>query len=162
MRPKQKNLIVSPGFVDLHTNVQDPGFEYKEDIHSALNAAASGGFTGILACSTTDPCIDNKSSVEYQQRKAAGQLTDLWVAGSISKKQKGQELAEMYDMHMAGAKAFYDFKSDVTDSQLLKLALLYTKPFNGVVMIHPSEHFLSSGGLVHEGIMSTVNGSSQS
>jgi len=153
-----KDLHVSPGFADLHVNIQDPGFEYKEDINSALNAAAAGGFTGILSCSTTNPCIDSKSGVEYQIRKAKGHVTDLWASGSISQKQEGKELAEMFDMHSAGAKAFYDFKSDMSDSQLLKLALLYVKPFNGVIMVFPSEHYLSYGGTMNEGDVSTKNG----
>ncbi len=153
-----KDLHVSPGFADLHVNIQDPGFEYKEDINSALNAAAAGGFTGILSCSTTNPCIDNKSGVEYQLRKAKGHVTDLWASGSVSQKQEGKELAEMFDMHRAGAKAFYDFKSEIVDSQLLKLALQYVKPFNGVIMIFPSEHHLTSGGLMNEGDISTING----
>lgn len=153
-----KQLVVCPGFADLHVNIPDPGYEYKEDITSALNAAAAGGYTGVLSCSTTKPCVDNKSTVEYQLKKAKGHLTDLWVSGAISKGQLGRELAEMYDMHRAGAMAFYDFKSNVTDSQLMKLAMLYVKPFNGKIMAFPSESFLSSGGVVHEGLKSTENG----
>ncbi len=157
-RIEGKNMTACPGFVDMHVNVQDPGFEFKEDIDSALKAAAQGGYTGILSASTTDPVVDNKSGVEYQIRKSKGHLTDLWVSGSLSKNQKGKELAEMYDMHKAGALAFYDFKSNVNDSQLLKLALLYVKSFDGLIMLHPSEHFLTSGGEVNEGEMSTRNG----
>ena len=155
---EEKKICASPGFLDMHVNVQDPGYEFKEDIASALNAAASGGFTGILSCSTTDPCVDNKSAIEYQQRKAGHSLVDFYPSGALSKGQRGEELAEMYDMHRAGARAFYDFKSNVSNSQLLKLALLYTKSFDGLIMLHPSEDFLTADGQVNEGIVSTRNG----
>ena len=153
-----KGLIACPGFADLHVNLQDPGFEFKEDIRSALGAASAGGYTGILSISSTSPAVDNKSSVEYQLSKAGGSITDLWVTGSISKGGEGQELSEMYDMHLAGAKAFCDFKSDIKDSRLLELALLYTKSFNGLIMVHPGEYYLSRGGMVNEGNSGTKSG----
>jgi dihydroorotase len=155
---KGDDLHASIGWMDMHTNVQDPGFEYKEDIDSSLNAAAAGGFTEILSCSTTKPVIDSKSGIEYQLMKSKGHACQLHVSGSLSQKSEGMELAEMYDMHNAGAKAFYDYKSNVSNSQLLKLSLLYTKPFDGLVMCLPNETYLSENGVIHEGDISTING----
>lgn len=154
----RKNAHCSPGWFDMHVNVQDPGYEYKEDIDSALEAASSGGFTGILSCSTTIPPIDNKSSVQYQIKKSQGQVCDLFVSGAVSKGNEGKELAELYDMHLAGAKAFTDFKSNIDNSQLLNLAMQYIKPFNGLLMIQPNETYLSAGTVMNEGLVSTENG----
>ena len=155
---KEDDLHASIGWMDMHTNVQDPGFEFKEDINSALNAAASGGFTEVLSCSTTKPVVDNKSGIEYQLMKSKGHACKLHVSGALSQKSEGLELAEMFDMHNAGAKAFYDYKSNVNNSQLLKLSLLYAKPFDGLVMCLPDENYLSENGVIHEGEISTING----
>ena len=152
------DLHVSPGWFDMQVNVQDPGFEYKEDIDSALKAAAAGGFTGILANSSTEPVIDGKSGVEYQQKKSRASVCELHVAGALSRSGQGRELAELYDMHKAGALAFADFKSSIHNSQLLKLALLYAKSFDGLIMCTPGDKYLSDHGIVHEGVISTLNG----
>lgn len=154
----ENGLCVSPGFADIHVNVQDPGYEYKESIESAMDAAIAGGFTGILSCSTTLPAIDGKSGIEYQLKNAKNHLCDFWASGTISKGRLGKELSEMFDMHRSGALAFYDFKSEIEDSRLLKLALLYSKSFDALIMVHPAEKYLTSGGVVNEGIMSTKNG----
>lgn len=154
----ESGLCVSPGFADMHVNVQDPGYEYKESIETAMAAAIAGGFTGILSCSTTLPAIDGKSGIEYQLKNSKDHLCDFWASGCISKGRLGKELSEMFDMHRSGALAFYDFKSEIEDSRLLKLALLYSKPFDGLIMIHPAEKYLTSGGVVNEGILSTRNG----
>jgi len=155
---KADDLHVSIGWVDMHVNVQDPGFEYKENIETSLKTAAAGGFTEILSCSTTSPVIDSKSGIEYQLGKAKGHACELHVSGALSQKGEGLELAEVFDMHQAGAKAFYDFKSNVNNSQLLKLSLLYTKPFDALVMCLPTEKYLSDQGIAHEGDISTING----
>jgi len=155
---KEDGLHASIGWMDMHVNVQDPGFEYKETIESSLNAAAAGGFTEVLSCSTTTPVVDSKSGIEYQLMKSRGHACQLHVSGALSQKSEGLELAEMFDMHNAGAKAFYDFKSNVTNSQLLKLSLLYAKPFDGLVMCLPDEIYLSENGVIHEGEISTLNG----
>ncbi|MEQ8323138.1 MAG: dihydroorotase [Vicingaceae bacterium] len=153
-----KDLHLSIGWFDLHVNVQDPGYEYKETIESALKAAAAGGFSGVLSCSTTIPAVDHKSAVEYQLNKSKGQACELFVSGCLSQQALGRELAELYDMKMAGARAFYDYKSNVENSQLLKLALLYTKSFDGLVMCQPGDKYLNGHGMVHEGRVSTSNG----
>lgn len=153
-----KELVVSPGWLDLQVNIPDPGHEYKEDVPSALRAASVGGFTAILNNSDSDPAIDGKSGVEYLLKHARGHLTELFVAGTLSKGRLGKEISEMYDMHRAGARAFCDFKSPVVNTQLLKLALLYAKSFNGLIMVHPIDPYLSNGFMVHEGAVGMENG----
>ena len=80
---KGENLHVSAGWLDLGANFCDPGYEFKEDINTGLNAAVKGGFTGVMITPATNPVIDNKSSVEYAQRRAEGHVCKLLVCGAL-------------------------------------------------------------------------------
>src|SRR5690606_3247362 len=94
---KGKNMMVSPGWVDVFADYCDPGHEQKETIISGLKAAAAGGFTDVLIVPNTVPAISNKAAVEYAQQKSADSKTNLHVMGAISKNTEGKELAEMMD-----------------------------------------------------------------
>jgi len=144
------NLHVAPGFFDLQANFCDPGFEYKEDLLSGCGAAAAGGFTGVAVVPGTFPPIHTKSEVEYIKRKTAGNLVDVFPLGAVSHKLEGKELAEMYDMHCAGAIAFSDDKKSVADAGLMLRALLYVKSFNGLLITHCDETTISLNGQMHE------------
>lgn len=153
-----EDLHVSPGFFDLQANFRDPGHEYKEDLLSGCSAAAAGGFTGVTVMPGTHPPIDNKSQVQYVKKKTAGNLVDVFPVGAITHNTDGKELAEMYDMHAAGAVAFSDDKKPVSDSGLMMRALLYAKDFKALIMAHCDDKTISLGGQMHEGKMSTSLG----
>ncbi len=153
-----KNLHVSPGWLDLRVNFCDPGFEHKEDICSGLAAARSGGFTGVGLVPATQPALSSKSQIEYVRNKSRGAITELFPYGTISEGRKGQQLAEMYDMSVAGAVAFTDDKYPVVNASLLSTALLYSKNFNGLIISFPHEKSLAEGGQIHEGSVSTFLG----
>ncbi len=153
-----KGLHVSNGWFDLRTNFCDPGHEYKEDLNSGLEAAAKGGFTGVLIMPDTYPATDCKASVEYIINKTKGNAVDAFPAGSLSHNCDGKEIAEMYDMHLAGAKAFTDNKKSIESASLLNRALLYSQSFGGIIMNFPNNHELSKNGQINEGVVSTKLG----
>lgn len=153
----EKGLCVSPGWFDLCSSFRDPGHEYKEDINSGLNAAAKGGFTGVMIMPNTSPPISTKSNVEYAYKRAQGHVTDLVVSGAASAGLEGLQLSEMMDMHDAGAKAFTDYKKSIS-VELLNRVLEYSRNFNGLIMTFPYEQGVCPHGQVHEGKVSVSLG----
>ncbi len=152
------DLHVSTGWFDMRANFCDPGHEYKEDLNSGLKAAAKGGFTGVLVMPDSEPATSTKSGIEYIINKTKGNIVDALPSGSLSHNCDGNEIAEMYDMHSAGAVAFTDNKKSVSKSNLLNRAMLYSQSFNGLIINHPNDKELSNGGQINEGIVSTELG----
>lgn len=152
------NLHVSVGWLDMRANLCDPGYEYKEDISSGIAAAAAGGYSEVVAMPNSLPVTDSKSGIEYIINKAKGRVVTVFPAGSVSVNGEGKEIAEMYDMHQAGAVVFTDNKRCISNPSLLNRALLYTKPFGGVVMNFPNDQNLCNGGQINEGVVSTKIG----
>ena len=155
---EEKRLHVSPGLFDLHANFRDPGFEWKEDMQTGMLAAAKGGFTGVLSMPSTFPATDTKSQVEYIQKMSNGNVVNVHPAGSITKNLKGQELTEMFDMSRSGALAFTDDKNSIQHAGIMKLALLYTKNFGGIIMNQANDKSISADGHMNEGVTSTILG----
>lgn len=152
-----KGLCVSSGWIDMRANFCDPGFEFKEDITSGIEAAKRGGFSTVVLMPSTNPVIDSKSGVEYVLSKAKNNDVKILVAGSLSDKMEGKQMSEMYDMHQAGAVAFTDDKKSV-GAELMMRALEYTLNFGGLVMSFPYEKGVSSHGQMNEGITSVSMG----
>lgn len=153
-----KNMHLSTGWMDMQANFCDPGFEHKEDLNSGIKAAAAGGFTGVAVVSATNPPIHSKAEVEYIKNKTSGAIVDVYPIGTVSHKQEGKDLSEMYDMHLSGAVAFSDDKKPINDAGLLKRALLYSQNFGGLVITHCNEKTISMDGKMNEGINSTKLG----
>lgn len=153
-----ENLHLSAGWFDMQVNFCDPGFEYKEDLHSGTKAAASGGFTGVAVVSSTNPPIHSKSEVQYIINKTADSIVDVYPIGTLSHKLEGKDLSEMYDMQQAGAIAFSDDKKTVENAGLLMRALLYAQNFDGLIITHCDERSISLDGKMNEGITSTKLG----
>lgn len=152
---KLPNLHVSLGWVDLHTYLADPGFEQKETIESGCRAAAFGGFTHICAMPNTNPVTDTKAQVEYVLRKSAGEIVTVLPVGAATHHTDGKDLADMYDMHLAGAIAFSDGLKPSPPAGVIERALLYIKAFDGLLMVHPEDKSISKNGAMHEGVVST-------
>lgn len=153
-----KNLCVSAGFADLNCHIYQPGFEYREDMESGLNAGANGGFTTLSIMPNTLPVIDNKGQVAYLKSLAKKNIVDVVAIGALSQGCEGKDLAEMYDMHTEGVHAFADGHHSVENAGVLERALLYVKKFDGVIMNHPNVENIAKGGLMNEGILSTKLG----
>lgn len=150
--------FVSPGWFDVGIQTGDPGFEHREDLHSASNAAAAGGFTAVACFPNTQPAADSKSAISYILNKTAGEPVWFYPIGALSVHAEGKDLAELYDMHTAGAVAFSDGNRSVQDAGLLLRALQYAKAFNGLIINWPHHKTIAGGGQMHEGVLSTMLG----
>ncbi len=153
-----EGLCVSPGWVDIIADYNEPGYEHKETIATGLKAAAAGGFTHVLLAPNTKPAISTKSVVEFVQQKAKGNAVSLHPLGAVSQDVEGKNLAEMLDMHSHGAVAFTDGWKPVQNAQLMLKALEYVKAFDGTIIQIPADASLSAGGLMHESFISTKLG----
>ena len=150
---------VFPGLIDMHVHLRDPGYEYKEDIESGAKAAVKGGFTQICCMPNTNPIMDNKVVVSYVKHKAEKvNLCKIHPIGAITKGEKGEELAEVGEMKAAGAVAISDDGVAVKSARLMRLAMEYASGFNIKCLCHCEDKELVDGGVVNEGLSSTIAG----
>jgi len=154
-----KGMVVSPGLIDMHCHLRDPGFEYKEDIESGTKSAAKGGFTTIACMHNTNPPIDNKAVVEYifSKAKDAGYV-NVFPIGAITKGLKGEELSDIGELKFAGVVGISDDGNPVSCAHLMKNALKYANMFDLAVISHCEDLDLAGGGVMNEGLMSTYLG----
>jgi len=143
------NLWVTEGWLDMRCHLTDPGNEHKDTLENTLDSAAAGGFTAIVTLPHSEPAISDKSGVHYLVKTSKDHLVDVLPTGVLSDIQHAENLAELYDMHQAGAVAFTNGDRAVSNG-LLKKSLLYTKPFGVRVITHPSDKSLEQGGSVNE------------
>lgn len=151
-----RGLVVSPGLIDLHVHLREPGGEHKETIASGAAAAAAGGFTTVVAMPNTDPPIDNPAAVGFVL--AAGKrcgLTRILPSGAITVGQKGEQLAEIGEMFEAGAVTITDDGRPVSRTGVMRLALEYAQAFDIPVSVHAEDRELSRGGVMNEGIIAS-------
>jgi dihydroorotase len=151
-------LCISPGWLDMFCFLGDPGYESKEDIQTGARAAAAGGFTAVCAMPNTKPALHSKSEIEYVLNRSRGNIVDVYPLGAVSYKCEGVDITEIYDMRNAGAIAFTDGVGSSLNAGLMQRALLYVKPFNGVIISHPFERSIAKNGLINEGPVSTALG----
>ena len=147
--------VVTPGLIDMHTHMREPGLEAKEDIISGTMAAAAGGVTTVACMPNTKPVVDSSIIVSgIKQRAAEESYANVEVVGAISKGEKGEELAEMGDMAEKGAVGFSDDGHYVDSSRLFMLAAKYITAFDKPLMCHAIDPELASEGYMHEGVVS--------
>ncbi|MBP3433882.1 MAG: dihydroorotase [Clostridia bacterium] len=150
---------VFPGLIDMHVHLRDPGYEYKEDIESGSKAAVKGGFTQICCMPNTNPVMDNKVVVSYVKHKAQEvNLCKVHPIGAITKGEKGEQLADIGEMKKAGAVAISDDGVAVKSARLMRLAMEYASGFNVKCLCHCEDKDLVDGGVVNEGLSSTIAG----
>ncbi len=148
--------FLTPAFVDLQTRLGEPGNEIAETFETVCQSAISGGYGTLLAYPSHSPATTQAAQISYIQQNSRHGIK-LLAAGCISENMDGAQLAELFDMHQAGAMAFTDDKKNLTVT-LLSRALEYTKTFNGLLIAFPLEPQLNPGGLMHEGKTSTLMG----
>jgi dihydroorotase len=150
--------VLSPGFFDLNCSIGDPGFETKEDVHTATAAAAAGGFTGLAVLPNSKPVVHSKGEVAYLINKAKGNLVDVLPVGAISRDLEGKELAELYDMQEAGAIVFSDGNKPIVDDGFMSRALQYAKGFKGLLMVYPENKSIAGKSQINESKNSVLLG----
>ena len=149
------NLHVSPGWFDSSVCFGEPGYEERETIDHGLQVAAASGFTDIVLQPNTKPLPDTSSDIVFLKKLASGHACELHPLGTLTHGSKGNDLAELFDMHNAGAVGFYDHKKPLSHANVLKIALQYTSNFGGLVHSFPLDEDLSAEGMAHEGTVST-------
>jgi len=153
-----KNALASIGWMDIGTQIGEPGYEHRETLTTAASAAARGGFTEIACFPNTKPTIHTKSEVQYIKNNTKEFLVDFHPIGAISTDCEGEELSDMIDLHHAGAVAFSDGMHSVQNNGVLMRALDYVRSFDGLIINHPHDKAIARNGMVHEGAISTSLG----
>lgn len=147
---------LSPGLIDMHVHLREPGHEHKETIASGGQAALAGGVTSLCSMPNTDPVIDNVGLIEFVQRRAReAKGVKVYPFAAVTKALKGQQLTEFGMLSEAGAVAFTDDGLPVTDSQVMRRALSYAKSFDLLISQHAEDLSLSSCGCMAEGEVAT-------
>jgi dihydroorotase len=149
-----RGLVVTPGFIDIHTHLREPGFEYKETIETGTRAAARGGFTTVCAMPNTEPPMDSRATIEFVLDRAATSSARVLPIGCITRGRQGKLLAEMGELAQAGCIAFSDDGSPVVDTALMRRALEYARALDRPIIDHCEDQSLG-GGVMHEGWVST-------
>src|SRR2546425_5040081 len=150
-----KGLLVTPGLIDLHAHLREPGFEESETIATGARAALRGGFVTVCAMPNTEPPIDSPGLVaEVIARGAAAAAARVLPIATITRGGKGRELADLVELAAAGAVAFSDDGSPVEDARLFRSALEYARVTGLPVIEHPQDLSLSAKGVMHEGAVS--------
>jgi dihydroorotase len=144
--------IVSPGLVDLHAHLREPGDEEAETIETAARAAALGGFTAVVAMPNTEPPLDDAAVVASVLAAGREATCEVVSSGCISKGRRGEELAPMGEMHALGVRIFTDDGACVADAGVMRRALEYARALPGAVVAqHAEDPSLAAGGHMHEG-----------
>ena len=148
-------LIVTPGFIDMHVHLREPGFEYAETIESGSRAAAAGGFTSICCMPNTSPVNDSATVTSYiRERAARHAVVNVFPIGAITKNSDGEELAAIGSMKAAGVVAISDDGRPVMNARVMRRAMETAHSFDLPVIDHCEDLHLSSGGAMHEGVES--------
>ncbi|HEX3999168.1 MAG TPA: dihydroorotase [Pirellulales bacterium] len=151
--------IVSPGLIDMHVHLREPGREEDETIATGTAAALAGGFTSVACIPNTEPPIDTQATVEFVRHQAArADNCNVFVVACVSKGREGKQLAEIGQLVEAGAVAFSDDGAPVYDSELMRRAFEYCLMFDKPILNHAEVRELTVGGVMHEGLVSLLLG----
>ena len=151
--------IVSPGLIDMHVHLRQPGREEDETIRSGTAAALAGGFTAVACIGNTDPPIDSQGTVQFVLSQAArADNCHVFPIACVSKNREGKELSEIGQLAEAGAVAFSDDGAPVYDAELMRRAFEYCLMFDKAVLNHAEVRELTQHGVMHEGLVSLILG----
>jgi dihydroorotase len=147
--------IVSPGWIDMHVHLREPGREEDETIATGTAAAVAGGVTSVACMPNTEPALDSQAQAEFviHQAQRAG-FANVFPIGTITKGRRGEELAEMGGLVDGGAVAFTDDGSPVASAEIMRRALEYSRMFDKAILEHCEDLDLTRGGVMHEGFVS--------
>ncbi|MCX6344817.1 MAG: dihydroorotase [Armatimonadetes bacterium] len=151
-------LVVTPGLIDMHVHLREPGQEHKETIETAALAAAAGGFTTIVGMPNTLPAIDNRAMVEYVLNKGMSAAVNVLTTGAATKANEGKEMAEIGDMVNAGAVAVSDDAFPVQSADLMRMVMEYSRMFDVPVVVHCEDKSMTHDAVMNEGIVCSILG----
>lgn len=152
-------LLVTPGLIDIHVHLRDPGYEYKEDIVTGTRSAAAGGFTSLACMPNTNPVNDNKALTAYMINKGINEgSANVYPICTITKSQKGKSLVEMGDLKLAGCVGFSDDGLNVDCGEVVRRAMEYASGFDMPIIAHAEDEAIKAGGVMNEGRVSTELG----
>ncbi|MEA2015669.1 MAG: dihydroorotase [Actinomycetota bacterium] len=149
---------VSPGFLDMHVHLREPGFEDEETIETGALAAVKGGFTTVVCMANTRPVVDTQSLVKYILKKGNSSACRVLSVAAMTKGLEGKSITEMGLLADAGAVGFSDDGMCVSDSRLMYEIMRYSTQFDLPLILHEEDDYISGGGLVHEGDYSNILG----
>ena len=154
-----RGLMATPGFIDLHTHLREPGYEYKEDIGSGAAAAVAGGFAAVCCMPNTDPPNDSRAVTQLMVERAreAG-LARVYPVAAATRGRKGKELTDMGELRGAGAVAVSDDGEPISDAGMMRRVLEYAATFGLPVANHCEDLSLSRRAPIHEGVISAWTG----
>ena len=151
--------LVTPGLVDIHVHLRDPGLEYKEDIVSGTLAAVNGGFTSVACMPNTKPVNDNLAVTRYILDKASREgHCRVFPIASITKGLEGDSMSELGELREAGCYAASDDGKPVVNSELMRRAMEYARPFGVTIVSHAEDLTLVGSGVMNEGPVATELG----
>jgi dihydroorotase len=154
-----KGKIVTPGLIDMHVHLREPGHEYKETILSGTKAAVFGGFSAVCCMPNTNPVNDCVEVTEYILKKAAqAGYARVYPVASISMGLEGKSLSAFGELKRAGAVALTDDGLPVSDSQLMRRAMEYARGFDLPIISHAEDLQLAGNGVMNEGAAATRMG----
>ena len=145
-----KNNIITQSFIDIHSHFHTPGIGDQETLISGSNAALSGGYSRVCVMPNTSPIIDTPELVDFIIDESTKLPIDIYPIGSITKKLKGIELAEIGSMVNSGAVAISDAYFPIMNAQVMRYALEYARMFNIPVINHPQDINLVNNGVMNE------------
>lgn len=149
--------LLTPGFLDMHVHLREPGREDEETIETGCKAAANGGFTAVACMPNTEPAIDSAEVVEFIQNKSKSFIVDVYPVAAATVGRKGEYLSPMLELKEAGAVAFSDDGVAIKTASILKRAMEYAKMMDLPIIEHCEDDSLASGSM-NEGINSTLLG----
>ncbi len=152
-------LVVCPGFIDMHVHLREPGQEHKETVATGLAAAVAGGFTAVACMPNTSPVNDNANVTAYILAKAAAaNLARVYPIGAVSRASKGELLADIAELRQAGCVAITDDGHPVATALLLRRAMEYAGMFGIPVIEHCEDPSLKGDAVAHEGYQAAALG----
>jgi dihydroorotase len=149
---------ISPGWIDMHVHLREPGREDEETVESGSLAAANGGFTAVCCMPNTTPAIDSQEIIQYIKDRARDSLVNVHPIAAITKNREGKELAEILDLVEQGAVAISDDGNPVMSAEIMRRALEYSKMVNIPVIGHEEDSTMTVNGHMNEGFVSTCLG----
>jgi dihydroorotase len=147
-----RGRVAAPGLVDMRAFVGEPGAEYRETFASASQAAAAGGVTTIVSQPDTSPAIDDPAMVDFVLRRARDTaIVRVHPMAALTKRIEGAEMTEIGLLKAAGAVAFTDGAKSVTNAQVMRMALVYARDFDALIVHHTEDPDLVGEGVMNEG-----------